>query len=420
MTTNRRRKQSGYLYKASGVWYVRHHDDRIEKSATGEMALIRKQVSTRIGTVKDFTKEMARVEAVRLLQPINSNSQRRESVQSLSQFVDEQFLPFTTTQVRPSTLRGFNARWRQLKPWCGELRLRDTTTRDIQEVLTSIHNQKTLKRDSIRSLRFLLKVIFDHAIRLGLLNGVVNPVLASKVPKSPNEQRVDTPAYTLDEIVKMLAVLLEPARTAVATCAFTGVRRGELAGMTWENFDAQHGVMQITQSVWEGHIGSPKTRKSKAPIPIIGPLIRVLEAHRARTAEGKTLPIQGPIFVSKAGTPLNMNNLLNRQILPVLNRCETCRKPKGSCEGSLHRYQRDSSLPAWAGWHGFRRGLGTNLQALDVDLKTTMEILRHAQISTTADFYVKEVSEQSKTAMMRLEKLVESLDLDHAISATVQ
>jgi integrase len=367
---------------------------------------------------------MARKEAAKLLQPINTISHRRESVQPLAQFVDEQFFPFTTTQVRPSTLRGFKARWRQLKPWCGELRLRDTTTKDVQDVLTSIHNQKTLKRDSIRSLRFLLKVIFDHAIRLGLLNNIVNPVLASKVPKSQNEQHEDTLSYTLDEIVKLLAVLLEPARTAIAAAAFTGARRGEIAGMLWQNFDAQHGVMRITQSVWEGHVTEPKTRKSKAPIPIIRPLIRILESHRARTAakEGASapLPTQGPIFVSEAGTPLNMNNLLNRQILPVLNRCETCQKPKGECEGPAHKYRRDSSLPEWRGWHAFRRGLGTTLQALDVDLKTTMEILRHAQISTTANFYVKEVSEQSKGAMRRLEQVIESRDFERAASVILQ
>jgi len=45
---NRRRRQTGYLYKAAGVWYVRHHDDRMVDGL-----LVRKQVSSRIGLVKD-------------------------------------------------------------------------------------------------------------------------------------------------------------------------------------------------------------------------------------------------------------------------------------------------------------------------------------------------------------------------------
>lgn len=37
-------------------------------------------------------------------------------------------------------------------------------------------------------------------------------------------------------------------------------------------------------------------------------------------------------------------------------------------------------------------------------MKTIQEILRHAPIATTADIYVKEISEQAVEAMQRLEK----------------
>jgi integrase len=157
----------------------------------------------------------------------------------------------------------------------------------------------------------------------------------------------------------MLGVLPEPARTAVATCAFTGVRRGELAGLLRGNFDAKKGSMKITQSVWEGHVTRPKTKKSKASVPIIRTLARMLDAHcvrvgqieveaaRRRAMQARKLmgsatlrsekraaltlvasaeklvanpPAAGPIFASGERTPLNMNNLLNRQILPALRK----------------------------------------------------------------------------------------------------
>jgi integrase len=245
------------------------------------------------------------------------------------------------------------------------------------------------------------------------------------VPKrSEDEDTEDTYAYSLEEVQQMLAVLPEPARTAVTTCTFTGVRRGELAGLLWENFDPNKGSLKITQSIWEGHITKPKTKKSRASVPIIKPLIRMLEAHRVRTSQiavesaqkqarrarklleigGDTLapekraslnqlvasaeklaahppvPTSGPIFASKTGTALNMNNLLNRQILPALRKAKL----------------------EWHGFHAYRRGLGTNLKRLGVDLKTIQEILRHAHIATTADIYVKEVSEHAVEAMQRL------------------
>lgn len=183
-------------------------------------------------------------------------------------------------------------------------------------------------------------------------------------------------------------------------------------------------------------------------MPIIRTLIRMLEADRLRTAQikveaahrqalqarklldtsilppekradlteivasAKTLgadfsvPVVGPIFASSKGTALNMNNLLNRQILPVLNRCQPCHKVKDGHAKADHEYKRDESLPSWHGFHGFRRGLGTNLKRLGVDLKTIQEILRHAHIATTADIYVKEISEQAVEAMDRLERQV--------------
>jgi integrase len=323
-----------------------------------------------------------------------------------------------------------------LKPWLADLRLRDTTTPDIQQVLEAIHKQGKLNHDSIRALRYLLKIIFDHAIRMGLLN--TNPVSSTKVPKRSDDEEIEnTYAYSVEEIQQMLRVLPEPARTAVATDAFTGVRCGELAGLLWENFDGTKESMQITRSVWEGHVTKTKTKKSKAPVPIIKPLVRILEAHRLRTAQLKVdsaqkqaararkvletggdslapetrerlgevikaaehmaknppVPIAGPIFASRKGTPLNMNNVLNRQILPALRKAKL--KDRDGAE-------------LWHGWHGFRRGLGTNLKHLGVDLKTIQEILRHAHIAKTADIYVKEVSEQAVEAMKRLEKHVEA------------
>lgn len=431
MITNRRKKQAGYVYKEAGVWYVRFYDDRIENGV-----LVRKHVRQRIGTVADFPfKELAREEAERLLKPINEGIQKPEAVQTLCQFAQEQFFQFCEKQVRPSTLSGYRARWRQLQPWCAKLRMRDTATRDIQEILDAIHKKGHLNHDSIRALRSLLKLIFDHAIRVGLL--AINPVDKAKVPKAhEDEVREDTYAYSLEEVQQMLGVLPEPARTAVATAAFTGARRGELSGLLWENFDPEKGSMKITQSVWEGHTTRPKTRKSKAPVPVIRPLIKMLEAHRIHTAhrtaaaaakeatkietkltkgqgtlpadiheelslrvaqlkeiaKNPPLPTSGPIFASqrtddtRSPTPLNMNNLLNRQILPALRK---------------HGLQ-------WHGWHGFRRGLATNLKRLGVDLKTIQEILRHAHISVTADIYVKEVSEQAVEAMHRLEQHIET------------
>jgi hypothetical protein len=112
---------------------------------------------------------------------------------------------------------------------------------------------------------------------------------------------------------------------------------------------------------------------------------------------------------------MDMGNLLNRSILPALNRCgicgkpkEECRKPRGKGENGSpdHEFERDKMLPEWHGWHAARRGLGTNLYRLGVPEKTIQAILRHANVSTTNTYYIKSTADDTRVAMAKLEKLV--------------
>lgn len=58
----------------------------------------------------------------------------------------------------------------------------------------------------------------------------------------------------------MLNVLPEPAATIVAVAAFTGVRKGELRGLLWENYDGEQ--VLISQSFWRSHLLEPKPTKA--------------------------------------------------------------------------------------------------------------------------------------------------------------
>lgn len=109
------------------------------------------------------------------------------------------------------------------------------------------------------------------------------------------------------------------------------------------------------------------------------------------------------MFSSIAKTPLNMNNVLNRLILPALNKCEVCRRGRAEHAGADHEFKRDGMRPEWHGWNAFRRGLATNLHRLGVNDKTIQAILRHSNIVTTQNIYIKTVSSDSAAAMKLLE-----------------
>jgi integrase len=264
----------------------------------------------------------------------------------------------------------------------------------MQQVLDDIATPGHLSRNSVRHIKSLLSGIFKFAKQQGYFDGE-NPVKDTAVPSGP--EPYETYAYSLEEIAQILAALPEPAATAFAVAAFTGARRGEVRGLSWENY--RDDAIRITQSVWHSHLSEPKTRRSKGAIPVIGPLAKRLEFHRARMGN----PTSGPIFPNAAGKPMDLNNLLNRVILPTLNRCVHGGKGRSSHILSEHAFERDSTLPGWHGWHAARRGLGTNLYRLGVPEKTIQAILRHANVSTTNTYYIKTAAADVQEAMARLE-----------------
>src|SRR5204863_9513876 len=128
----------------------------------------------------------------------------------------------------------------------------------------------------------------------------------------------ETYAYSLDEIQSILSVLPEPAATAFAVAAFMGLRHGEIQGLLWENY--REGEMFVSRSIWNGRITAPKTRKGRAPVPVIRQLSERLEMHRLRSANFSA----GPIFANAVGKPLALSSVVNRVVLPALNRCASC------------------------------------------------------------------------------------------------
>ena len=54
---------------------------------------------------------------------------------------------------------------------------------------------------------------------------------------------------------------------------------------------------------------------------------------------------------------------------------------------------------SWHGWHGFRRGLASNLNRLGVDDSVIQRILRHSTVATTQNHYIKTALPDAIAAM---------------------
>ena len=95
-------------------------------------------------------------------------------------------------------------------------------------------------------------------------------------------------------------------------------------------------------------------------------LIPLLAKHLEEHRNG--FPAKDFIFTGeKLGRPLDLHNLARRVVQPAL---------------------RKANIP-WCGFHGFRRGLATNLKTLGVDDLIIKQILRHSDVAITRKSYIK-------------------------------
>jgi integrase len=180
---------------------------------------------------------------------------------------------------------------------------------------------------------------------------------------------------TLSDLQFFLEKLDEPARTVVATAAFSGLRESEIRGLQWSDYSGTE--LMVRRSVWRTFTGETKTPESKAVVPVISPLKKMLDAHRRRNGDGSW------IFAGeKKGFALNLDNLARRVIIPKVRE-------------------------RWHGWHGWRRGLATILFDLGVDPEIASKILRHADSAVTRRHYIMlESRKQGAKAMRKLQSLV--------------
>lgn len=282
-----------------------------------------------------------------------------------------------------------------LKPRCLKFMLRDFSTPDGQRLLDEVARQNPeMKKATLHKLKSILSAIFRLAIAQGYRPGS-NPIRETALPRAPEGD--DTVAYDLETILAMLRVVPEPSRTVLAIAGFAGLRRGELEGLLWESYDGES--LKVSRAMWQGIAGEPKSKKSKASVPVVAPLRKLLDLRRARCGNPET----GIMFQTRNGTPLSMNNLLNDQILPAIEKCEECRGSKNAHGTADHEYRGDSSLPEWHGFHAFRRGLATNLHDLGVDDLTIQRILRHREVSVTQRCYIKTLPQQTIDALAKVE-----------------
>jgi integrase len=265
----RTRHQKGYLYRKGRLWMLRYYDYQLATDGTIKGVQKGHKLVDAVGEFR--LKKAARLLADEFLAPINNGWTTPQSAMTLTRFVEDHYLPFVQTHKRVSTYHGYRNLWKRYLGPHGQITLRNFRTADAEQILESVNDKNALSSTTLAHIKAFMSGVFRYAKRRGVLNSE-NPVSDVMLPQAKTP--TDTHAYSLEEIHQMLKVLPEPAATLVAAAAFTGARKGEVRGFLWENYDGEE--LYISQSFWRGHAAEPKTRSSKAQIPVISQLAEKL------------------------------------------------------------------------------------------------------------------------------------------------
>jgi integrase len=399
----RARKQRGQVLLLGTNWHVRYWE---KHSIAG--VIQRKRVTHVLGKCTTRGKHPPQdiVDAAAAhMRTVNDCDIAPEQVLSFAEFTETIYLPWVKENHRTSTYRNYNQIWKiHIEPKSGRDRtLKDVRIKHVQTWLNAI-GQKDLARNTLARVKSFLSGLFKHAIRLEYYTG---PNPARDTGLNPHAARpAKMHAYDFETIHTITALLSEPAATVFYTAAFSGLRRGEIEGLCWEDY--RDGKLHVARSIWNGIENLPKTETSAGAVPVIPFLAERLELHRFRCGiDPKTglLRMTGPIFRNSANHRLSIKNLTDREILPKLNVCQVCGLPNGIPHlKEEHEWVRDPRRPEWKGWHACRRGVASNLYRLGVRSKVIQEIMRHASETTTKNCYIKTTNEDTLAAMTELGK----------------
>ena len=253
-------------------------------------------------------------------------------------------------------------------PTLGRRKLAELTPAEVDRLLSK-KLDSGLSTSSVRRIRSVLAQAIDQGVRWGMVNRNV-----ATLARAPRMVRQEGRTLTPEQARSFLAVLDGHRHQALyALMLSTGLRRGEVLGLMWKDFDPKSGVMKVRRQLKrEGGAliaADTKTKSSRRSVNIpeqMTPLI--MEQKKFQEADRRYLGAawvnSGFIFTTKLGTPIEPRNLL--------------REFKGLCH--------EAGLGDWH-LHELRHSAASLMLANGVKLQVVSEVLGHSSIRMTADVY---------------------------------
>ena len=284
----------------------------------------------------------------------------------------------------------------------GNKKLNEITNIMIQQHLISLtkkNGKDKLSSKMLQNIRNFLSLVFRYAIQNDML--LRNPVKGIHIPQ---EYVREPRSLTLEEQNALILAArqhLKPIMFSVILALYTGLRKGELLGLQWQDIDfrekriavtkqlvRQTNLKDDTRSKTSLQLVEPKTKDSIRFVFLIDDLAKDLLEYKEKMIEWK-----------------RENNYAHSETDFVF-----CNSQNGAIEPRRY-YQyymevmEEASIEN-ANFHTLRHTFTTRCLEAGLDIVSVSKILGHAEVQITANTYTHLLAEHQKAEMQKIKKVV--------------
>jgi len=287
--------------------------------------------------------EIIEAEGVNTPQHLEKALKRAVTFDTIADEWEAKRLPMLHTSSRhiiPARLR------LHVRPFFGEMSIEEIRTGIVNDwILTA---KKLEPKTVINCWKDFRSVVNWHRRQMDKPKVTWYPDL----PELPNvEQRWFTPT----EVRSIVDAATGKYKVLFHLAGHTGMRCGELCALRVEDLKLEHGVIEVTRSVWNGIEGPTKTKAGRRVVYLDSVTVTMLRGH----LDGRKT---GRVFESRSGRPL-LSQDINRKFLKPL--CERLGIPVGTM-------------------HAFRHGRASQMQATGLPGDFVTSQIGHSSLKITS------------------------------------
>lgn len=355
----------GSIRKKGNQYYIRYYENG-------------KQVEKNGGSTKKEAESKLNEILYRL-----ENGYISPSEMILSQYMDMWLEDYIRYEKSDNTYEKYKAVIEKyINPILGTIKLIDLKVLNIEKFIRDLKRKK-LSPTSTQNYYGILRAALNKAVKLQMLND--NPC---KYIDTPKRSKFKASVLTVNEFKLIYNMLNDDSyedyimKLGLDIALETGLRRGEMCGLTWNDIDFDNNTISINQSLIRvGNtykISAPKTESSYRTLPISESLAKKLENHNKKQKLNKVK--YGNFYIKNFFDEKKEYDLIFRwengsYIIPsnFLQR--------------LKRLMKYCNIDKNIRWHDLRHTNATLLLEGGASMKVVQERLGHSLMQTTSDTY---------------------------------